>query len=129
MKLTVSSVALCMLICVAAQPADSRPGDGGDNVLPPLGHTFFCMRYPNDCARTDSTGALPVSLDDRWHKMNLVNASVNAAITPKSDPDHLHTHWLIAPLEATVTTSRSRNVTNSSTQAGLHHRCCWPKSS
>ena len=99
MKLTASSVALCMLICVAAQPADSRPGDGGDNVLPPLGHTFFCMRYPNDCARTDSTGALPVSLDGRWHKMNLVNASVNAAITPKSDPDQLHTHWLIAPLE------------------------------
>jgi predicted transglutaminase-like cysteine proteinase len=99
MKLTASSVALCMLICVATQPADSRSGDGGDNVLPPLGHTFFCMRYPNDCARTDSTGALPVSLDSRWHKMNLVNAAVNAAITPKSDPDQLHTHWLIAPLE------------------------------
>ena len=45
MKLT-DSVVLCMLICAAAQPADSRSGDGGDNVLPPLGHTFFCMRYP-----------------------------------------------------------------------------------
>ena len=99
MRITTSYVALCMLICVTTEPADSRSGDGRDNVLPPFGHTFFCMKYPHDCARTDSTQALPVSLDDRWHKMNLVNASVNAAITPKSDPDQLHTHWLIAPPE------------------------------
>lgn len=88
-----------MLFCVEAQPANSRPGD--DNyVLPPLGHTFFCMQYPHDCARTDSTAALPISLDGRWRKMNLVNTSVNAVIAAKSNPDRVRTHWLLAPQEA-----------------------------
>lgn len=96
MKLTASSVALCMLFCVEAQPANSR---SGDYVLPPLGHTLFCMQYPPDCARTDSTAALPISMDDRWRKMNLVNTAVNAAIAVRSNPDRIRTHWLLGPQE------------------------------
>jgi predicted transglutaminase-like cysteine proteinase len=90
---------LSMLSCVATQPADSQSGDDDNNALPPLGHTFFCLRYPQDCARTASTEALPISLEGRWRKMNLVNTSVNASIVPKPDPDQVNTHWLIAPLK------------------------------
>jgi predicted transglutaminase-like cysteine proteinase len=99
MRLTESALALCTLICMATQAANSKPGDDDINVLPPLSHTFFCLRYPDDCARTDSTAALPASLDGRWRKMNLVNDSVNAAIAPKAKPDRLHAHWAIGPLE------------------------------
>jgi predicted transglutaminase-like cysteine proteinase len=90
---------LCMLSCVAAQPSDSQTGDDDTNALPPFGHTFFCLRYPLDCAPTASTEALPVSPEARWRKMNLVNTSVNASIAPKPDPspDQVNTHWRIAP--------------------------------
>jgi predicted transglutaminase-like cysteine proteinase len=90
---------LSLLSCVAAQPSDSQTGDDDNNALPPLGHTFFCLRYPLDCARTASTESWPISLEGRWRKMNLVNTSVNASIAPKPDPDQVNTHWLIAPLK------------------------------
>jgi predicted transglutaminase-like cysteine proteinase len=90
---------LSMLSCVAAQPSDSQTGDDDTNALPPFGHTFFCLRYPLDCARTASTEALPISPEGRWRKMNLVNTSVNASIAPKPDPDQVNTHWRIAPLK------------------------------
>lgn len=95
MKLTASSIALGLLFCVEAQPANSRPGDE-HYVLPPLGHTFFCMRYPRDCARTHSTKALMISADGRWRKLTLINNSVNAAISPKSNPGRA---WRLAPRE------------------------------
>jgi predicted transglutaminase-like cysteine proteinase len=99
MRLTESALALCMLICVATEPANSRSGDDDTNVLPPLSHTFFCIRYPDDCARRDSTEALPASPVGRWRAMNLVNDSVNAAIAPKAKPDRFHAHWAIGPLQ------------------------------
>jgi predicted transglutaminase-like cysteine proteinase len=97
MQLTARFIALSILFCVATQSADSRPGGDDSNALPPFGHTFFCLRYPQDCARTDSTAALPVSLAGRWRKMNLVNSSVNASIAPQADPDPVGSHWRIAP--------------------------------
>jgi predicted transglutaminase-like cysteine proteinase len=99
MRLTESALALCILICMAIEPAYSLSGDDDSNVLPPLSHTSFCIRYPDDCARTESTAALPASLDGRWRKMKLVNDSVNAAIAPKAKPDRFHAHWAIRPLE------------------------------
>jgi predicted transglutaminase-like cysteine proteinase len=99
MRLSESALALCMLICMAIEPANSLSGDDDSNVLPPLSHTSFCIRYPDDCARTESTAALPASLDGRWRKMKLVNDSVNAAIAPKAKPDRFHAHWAIRPLE------------------------------
>jgi predicted transglutaminase-like cysteine proteinase len=98
MQLAAKYMALSILFCVATGPANSRSGDDDNNVLPPFGHTFFCLRYPGDFVAMDSTEALPDSLTGRWRKMNLVNTSVNAAIAPKADPDQVHTHWLIAPL-------------------------------
>lgn len=90
---------LIMLFGLGTRSAETEPGDEANNALPPFGHTFFCLRYPRDCERTASTEALPVSLAARWHKMNLVNTSVNAAIAPRADPDQVNTHWLIAPPE------------------------------
>jgi predicted transglutaminase-like cysteine proteinase len=98
MQYTARFIALSMLFCVATHSAESRPGGDDSNALPPFGHTFFCLRYPRDCARTDSTGALPVSQGARWRKMNLVNTSVNTSIAPREDPDPVGSHWLIAPL-------------------------------
>jgi predicted transglutaminase-like cysteine proteinase len=99
MRLTESALALCMLICMATQPANSRSGDDDSNVLPPLSHTSFCIRYPDDCALTESTAALPASPDGRRRKMKLVNDLVNAAIAPKAKPDRFRAHWAIGPLE------------------------------
>jgi predicted transglutaminase-like cysteine proteinase len=42
---------------------------------------------------------LPVSLAGRWHKINRVNTSVNAAIAPRADPDRVNIHWRIAPTD------------------------------
>jgi predicted transglutaminase-like cysteine proteinase len=99
MRITESALAFCMLICIATQPANSRSGDDRTHVLPPLSHTYFCIRYPGDCARRDSTEALPASLVGRWRAMNLVNDSVNAAIAPKAKRDRFHAHWVIGPPE------------------------------
>jgi predicted transglutaminase-like cysteine proteinase len=99
MELAARYMALSMLFCVAAQSAHALPVDDDSNVLPPFGHAVFCLQYPRDCAQTESTEALPISLAGRWRKMNLVNTSVNTAIAPKPDPDQVRTHWLIAPLE------------------------------
>jgi predicted transglutaminase-like cysteine proteinase len=90
---------LIMLSCLGTRSAETEPGDEDNNALPPFGHTFFCLRYPHDCERTASTEALPVSLAGRWHKMNLVNTSVNAAIAPRADPDRVSIHWRIAPAD------------------------------
>jgi predicted transglutaminase-like cysteine proteinase len=98
MQLARTYIALNVLICVASQSADSEPSN--DNVLPPLGHTYFCLRYPHDCERTASTGALHASTGERWHKLNIVNTSINTAIAPKpEDPREINTNWLIAPRE------------------------------
>jgi predicted transglutaminase-like cysteine proteinase len=98
MKLAASCILLGMLLGVEAQAANPRPGDER-YVLPPLGHTIFCMQYPQDCARTEPAQGLPISLESRWRKMNLVNNSVNAAITPRANVHRLGTHWRAAPRE------------------------------
>jgi predicted transglutaminase-like cysteine proteinase len=98
MQRTAGYIALSLFFCVATQSVDSRPGDDDCNALPPFGHTAFCLLYPIDCVRTDTTQALPISQADRWRKLNLVNSSVNAAIAPKADPAPVSMHWLIAPL-------------------------------
>jgi predicted transglutaminase-like cysteine proteinase len=95
MQRTTRYIALSLLLCVATQPADSHPANNDSNALPPFGHTFFCLRYPRDCAKADSTLALPASIEGRWRGINRVNSSVNTAIAPRSDP--IRWHWRIAP--------------------------------
>jgi predicted transglutaminase-like cysteine proteinase len=98
MKLAASYMALGMLFCVGIEPARSQPRDES-NVLPPLGHTLFCLQYEHDCARTQSTEAMPTSPEGRWRKMELINTSVNATIARKLNADPAKTSWRLAPQE------------------------------
>ena len=89
---------LSILFCVLAQPSYSQSRN--EHVLPPLGHTYFCMRYPRDCDKTDGRNISSVPLALRWYQLNLINESVNAAIAPKRGrPEPVNTHWSIAPTE------------------------------
>jgi predicted transglutaminase-like cysteine proteinase len=102
MQLTAKYIAastLIFLCCLATRSADSQSRNDRNNALPPFGHTFFCLRYPRECQPTGSTKALPVSPEARWRKMNVVNATVNADIAPKADPEQVDTHWRIAPAQ------------------------------
>jgi predicted transglutaminase-like cysteine proteinase len=78
-----------------ARPAYA--GSSGDNVLPPMGHTFFCMRYPGDCVRTvgrtipDTLAELP--------QLETINEMVNSAIVPTTGRTLLvNPHWSIDPV-------------------------------
>lgn len=78
-----------------ARPAHA--GSSGDNVLPPMGHTFFCMRYPGDCVRTlgRTTPDIPAELP----KLETINEMVNSAITPTNGKTQLvNPHWSIDPV-------------------------------
>jgi len=69
-------------------------------VLPPLGHTRFCMRYPDDCKvhgpdfRRRNIALTP----ERWDELNRVNHQVNRDIIAEVTPgDGTFEEWLIAP--------------------------------
>jgi predicted transglutaminase-like cysteine proteinase len=69
-------------------------------VLPPIGHSRFCLRYPDDCEirgidfRRRNIALTP----QRWNELNSVNRQVNrdiiAEVTPASGTFE---EWLIAP--------------------------------
>lgn len=68
--------------------------------LAPMAHTFFCLRYRDDC-KVDAT-ALPDSTvtltSNRWAELERVNAAVNRAIVPHPNTKGLAGEvWLIAP--------------------------------
>lgn len=72
----------------------------GRAVLPPIGHTRFCLRYPDDC------GTHVIDLPDksvtltpgRWIELNKVNEEVNRAIVAAVTPGNGATEeWLISP--------------------------------
>jgi predicted transglutaminase-like cysteine proteinase len=88
-------VALSFLLLVN-QTANSET-DNSANVLPPMGHTYFCMKYPADCQRTSQGPLLPEPLSQRFSQLSTVNASVNAQISPKSGPAELEKDWEIDP--------------------------------
>lgn len=69
-------------------------------VLPPIGHSRFCLQYPDDCKvhgidfRRRNIALTP----ERWNELNTVNQDVNrdivATVTPGSGTFE---EWLIAP--------------------------------
>jgi predicted transglutaminase-like cysteine proteinase len=72
----------------------------GSAVLPPIGHTRFCLQYPDDCA-TDEID-LPhkaITLTPaRWIELNKVNDEVNRNIIAVVTPGNGATEqWLISP--------------------------------
>lgn len=69
-------------------------------VLAPMAHTFFCLRYPDEC-RVHQTlfHRGPIVLNaKRWDELLRVNAAVNRAIVPQRNTGGLAAEkWLIAP--------------------------------
>jgi predicted transglutaminase-like cysteine proteinase len=85
---------LAISSCIA-RPAHA--GSSGDNVLPPMGHTFFCMRYPGDCVRT--VGRTIPDMRPELPQLETINEMVNSAITPTTGKTPLvNRHWSIDPV-------------------------------
>jgi predicted transglutaminase-like cysteine proteinase len=83
------------ILSFVARPAHA--GSSGGNVLPPMGHTFFCMRYPGDCVRTVRR-AVPDTLP-MLSQLEAINETVNSAITPTTGkPPLVDVHWSINPV-------------------------------
>jgi predicted transglutaminase-like cysteine proteinase len=69
-------------------------------VLPPIGHSRFCLRYPDDCKvqgndfRRRNIALTP----ERWEELNLVNRQVNRDIVPEVTAGTGATEeWVISP--------------------------------
>jgi predicted transglutaminase-like cysteine proteinase len=68
--------------------------------LAPMAHTFFCLKYRDDCkvdkaVLADSTVTLT---SNRWSELERVNAAVNQAIVPHPNTKGLAGEvWLISP--------------------------------
>jgi predicted transglutaminase-like cysteine proteinase len=64
--------------------------------LPPLGHTFFCLRYPDDCRvqATDFRRRNIALTEERWNELNIVNRAVNRDIVPD---ENVTDEWRISP--------------------------------
>jgi predicted transglutaminase-like cysteine proteinase len=69
-----------------------------ENVLPPMAHTVFCLRYPGDCEQSGSS--MPFADTPARHaQLDFVNRHVNASIAPQPDRATLDDKWLVAPPE------------------------------
>ncbi len=68
-------------------------------VLPPVGYTLFCMRYPDDCTvhGLDFRRRSIKLTGQRWSELNTVNTEVNNGIVPESTSDTRPLEWTIAP--------------------------------
>jgi predicted transglutaminase-like cysteine proteinase len=88
---------LSLSLCAFTRPSYS--GSDDDNVLPPLGHTHFCLRYPRDCDRTSSRNIASIPFGERWPQLNFINQVINAAIAPKPGDPTVDSDWLIGPAE------------------------------
>jgi len=69
-------------------------------MLSPIGHTRFCIRYPNDCEvhGIDFRHRNIALTAERWDELNTVNRNVNRSITPQITPGNGTTEeWVIAP--------------------------------
>jgi predicted transglutaminase-like cysteine proteinase len=91
------AAALNLSLCAFTQPSYSASDD--NNVLPPLGHTQFCARYPRDCDRTSNRNIASIPFGERWPQLNFINAMINAVIAPKAGDPAIDSDWLIGPAE------------------------------
>ena len=68
--------------------------------LAPLAHTFFCLKYRDDCKvdKTASSVSTVTLTSTRWAELERVNATVNRAIVPQPSTKGLAGEvWLISP--------------------------------
>lgn len=67
--------------------------------LPPIGHTWFCVQYPDDCKvhaidfRRRNIKLTP----QRWNELKVINRQVNDDIAPRNTVGYGTTDWIIAP--------------------------------
>jgi predicted transglutaminase-like cysteine proteinase len=69
-------------------------------MLPPIGHSRFCLRYPEDCKvhGIDFRRRNIALTAQRWEELNRVNGHVNRDIVAKVTPGNgTFEEWLIAP--------------------------------
>lgn len=69
-------------------------------VLAPIGHTRFCLTYPDDCAvhGIDFRHRNIALTLQRWTELNAVDRAVNRDIVPQITPgDGVTEKWVIAP--------------------------------
>jgi predicted transglutaminase-like cysteine proteinase len=68
----------------------------GENVLAPMAHVAFCVRYLEDCR--PGVGEAPLLTPGRLKELAATNAAVNRAIVPEANTGGLATErWLIWP--------------------------------
>jgi predicted transglutaminase-like cysteine proteinase len=68
--------------------------------LPPIGHSRFCLRYPDDCkVREGDLSRQTIVMDaERWSELNRVNQGVNRGILAEVTPGNGTTEeWTISP--------------------------------
>ena len=68
--------------------------------LPPMGHSRFCLRYPEDCKvhANDFRHRNIVLTPERLHELNSINRDVNRGIVPVITSGNGATEeWLISP--------------------------------
>jgi len=83
-----------LLFCSVAALVGAMPASAGtwmttgQPAIPPAGFLGFCIHHLQEC-RTPPGSAEPVELTDaRRHDLDVVQADVNGAITPREDPSH-----------------------------------------
>lgn len=72
----------------------------GEPTLPPMAHTMFCLRYPQDCEarRTDFRKRNILMTAERLNDLNSVNREVNRDINPQANLGGLATEeWVLSP--------------------------------
>jgi predicted transglutaminase-like cysteine proteinase len=72
----------------------------GSPVLPPIGHTRFCLQYPDDCAprRVDFRRRHIALTLERWQQLSSINQEVNSEIIPEVTAGNGVTEqWIISP--------------------------------
>jgi predicted transglutaminase-like cysteine proteinase len=68
--------------------------------LPPMGHTLFCMRYPDECAvhGVDFRKRNIAMTTERLNELNTVNRQVNRDIIPQNYTGNLALEpWIVSP--------------------------------
>ncbi len=68
--------------------------------LPPIGHSRFCLRYPDDCKvhTIDFRRRNLVLTPERWDELKTVNRQVNGSIFAEATPGNGVTEeWVISP--------------------------------
>jgi predicted transglutaminase-like cysteine proteinase len=85
------------LLCVMAQPAASTTHSVAP-AMTPMGHTFFCLHYADECQPTPAGPAKPSDAAAQWRDLQSIQARVNQAIVPQDDDSGpSDRNWLIWP--------------------------------